>query len=182
MLTLPRHPLQSAPIIQDGPVTLAESSAIVDYILATYGQGKLAPGPDQANFADYLFYFHFANSSFQPSILQNGLINRFSLPDGNPSIRFAKTAFEKALRILDERLKKSTWLAGEEFTAADIMNVFSLTTVRLFIPYSYEGYDAIGPWLQRVVERPAYKRAMEKGDPGYVPPIGPAKQTSPAQL
>jgi glutathione S-transferase len=76
------------------------------------------------------------------------------------------------MTMLDERLGKSTWLAGEEFTVADITPVFSLTTSRLFTPYSLEGYPNILNWLKKISQRDAYKRACEKGDPGLEPIIG----------
>lgn len=83
-----------------------------------------------------------------------------------------KRTREKMLKMLDDRLKENAWLAGDEFTAADVMVVFSLSTMRLFIPYELTGYDGILAYLKRVGERPGYKRAMEKGDPGFVPVFG----------
>jgi len=75
---------------------------------------------------------------------------------------------------MDERLGKVPWLAGEEFTAADIMSVFSLTTMRTFAPIELGAYPNILKWLGRVGEREAYRRAMEKGDKGMVPALGAA--------
>lgn len=65
-----------------------------------------------------------------------------------------------------------TWLAGEEFTAADVMTVSTLSTMRLFIPYELKGYDGILAYLKKVGERPGYQRAMEKGDPEFIPVFG----------
>ncbi len=73
------------------------------------------------------------------------------------------------MQLVDERLRDATHLAGREFTAADIMSVFSLTTMRLFQPVDLRPYPGILAYLQRVGERPAYRRAMAKGDPDLVP-------------
>lgn len=80
-----------------------------------------------------------------------------------------------SLQILEDRLRTNTWLAGDEFTAADIMNVCPLTTMRVFAPFSLEGYDSILAYLKRVSQRTGYQRAVTKGDPGFHPPIGPEK-------
>ena len=60
------HPMGTAPVITDGTVVMSESGAIVEYILARYGKGRLAVGPEQPNFADYVFWLHFANGSMMP--------------------------------------------------------------------------------------------------------------------
>lgn len=79
--------------------------------------------------------------------------------------------------MLDDRLKQNTWLAGEEFTAADVMMVFSLTTMRYFAPFSLKEFPGLVGYLQRVAERDGYQRAMKKCDPemdlvlGVDPPV-----------
>ncbi|MGI4861548.1 MAG: glutathione S-transferase, partial [Janthinobacterium lividum] len=65
------HPLGTAPIITDGPLVLAESGAIIEYILAKHGDGRLAPAPGAPEFADYLYWFHFANGTLQPAMARN---------------------------------------------------------------------------------------------------------------
>lgn len=115
-----------------------------------------------------------------PAVLGYGPYLRGSLvySSENLSAFFAKRNFEQALDVLNERVKTSTWLAGEEFTAADIMNVFVLTTARLFLPYSLEGYDAIIAYLERATTRETYIRAMEKGDPGFKSVAGATSHAS----
>jgi glutathione S-transferase len=133
----------------------------------------IAPTAD--NYADYLYFLHFANGYFQPALVGYSTLLRSGISRDDPGARYAKRNFEQALRILDERLTRNTWLAGEEFTAADVMNVFTLTTARLFFGYSLNGYEGILRYLQRVSQREAYRRAMEKGDPGLVPVISAEK-------
>ncbi|KAF7114444.1 hypothetical protein CNMCM5793_008748 [Aspergillus hiratsukae] len=99
------------------------------------------------------------------TLLRSGTGSR--IPRDDPGVRYAKRNFEQALKILDERLTKYTWLAGEEFTAADVMNVFTLTTARLFFGYSLTGYDGILPYLRRVTMREVYQRAMGRGILGW---------------
>ncbi|KAJ4155475.1 hypothetical protein LMH87_000716 [Akanthomyces muscarius] len=174
------HPTKAAPVIQDGGVTLAESGAIVEYILTKYGHGKLCISPEARNYADYLYFLHFGNGYFMPAVLGYAPYLRGTLvySEGNLAAFFSNRSFKQALQILDDRLQTNKWLAGDEFTAADIMNVFVLTTVRLFVPYSLEGRDAILAYLERVTKREAYVRAMAKGDPGLAPVIA-AKVATP---
>ena len=70
---------------------------------------------------------------------------------------------------MNDHLSRNACLAGDAFTAADIMTVFSLTTMRLFYPIDLAPYPAIRTYLQRMGERPAYRRAMAKGDPDLTP-------------
>lgn len=72
---------------------------------------------------------------------------------------------DRALRHVDERLRTNTWLAGDEFTAADVMIVFSLTTMRKFEPVDLKEYEGILGYLERVSKREGYRRAMGKADP-----------------
>lgn len=94
------------------------------------------------------------------------------LPSDNPVEKNVIAKREHALKLLDERLREKEWLAGMEFTAADIMNVVSLTTLRIFVPYSLEPYPNIVRYLQRVGGREGYKSAMRKGEPGFEPLLG----------
>jgi glutathione S-transferase len=80
-------------------------------------------------------------------------------------MQISKRRVESALKLLDDRLKDNKWLAGDELTLADIMSVYAATTQRYWSPLSYAGYDNILRWLKDVSERPAYQRAMQKGDP-----------------
>lgn len=154
---------------------LAETGAIIDYILAKYGNGRLTVSPSAANFADYLYYLHFANGTLQPALLIAGRLSALQLPPDNASLKRATEAIPRCLDILEDRLRNNAWLAGDELTAADITTVFSLTTMRLFYPYSLEDYKGISSYLGRVGERESYKQAMARGDPGLTPVTNPEK-------
>ena len=166
------HPSESAPIITDGDVTLAESGAIVEYILVKYGKGRLAVGPEEGNYADYLYWLHFANGTLQSSVSKVLMMRLAQVPADNQIMGAMVSRREHAIGMVNDRLRNNEWLAGKEFTAADIMTVVSLTTMRLFMPYGLESYPNVLEYLKRVAARPGYKRAMEKGDPGLEPVIG----------
>ena len=163
------HPIGAAPVITDGVLVLAESAAIVDYIVARYGKGRLALAADHPDFAQFLYWFHFANGTLQPATGRNMILGRLNLAADNPMLLAMKVRLALALGLVETRLGKADYLAGREFTTADIMNVFSLTTMRLFLPFDLAPYPAILAYLQRIGARDAYQRAMRKGDPDMAP-------------
>ncbi|GAC1536417.1 MAG: glutathione S-transferase [Ramlibacter sp.] len=160
------HPMGAAPVITDGDIVLAESGAIVQYLIARHGGGRLALEPSHPQFAQYLYWFHFANANLQPHMGRNMILARLQLPADDAVLLSAKGRLARVLEQLDERLQGSPWLAGDEFTAADIMTVFSLSTMRYFAPVDLAPYPHIRAYLGKVSERPGYQRAMRKGDPG----------------
>jgi glutathione S-transferase len=163
------HPLGAAPVITDGDVVLAESGAIIEYIVAKYGNGRLVLAPDHPDFAQFVYWFHFANGTLQPATGRNMILGRLDLPKDNPTLRAMKARLELALGQVQARLAKVDYFAGAEFTTADIMIVFTLTTMRLFLPFGLAPYPAILDYLKRIGGREAYRRAMRKGDPDMTP-------------
>ncbi len=163
------HPQGTAPIIEDDGLVLAESGAVMQYILGKYGQGRLAPGPDDPAFAPYLYWFHFANGTLQPNMGRNMVLRRVNLPADNPVLQAMQGRLDRALAQVEARLGEAEHLAGTELTAADIMMVFSLTTMRIFMPLDFVPYPNILAYLQRIGARPAYRAAMHKGDPDLTP-------------
>lgn len=163
------HPMQAAPVIEDGNVLLAESGAIIEYILAKYGNGRLALDVTHPDFAQYLYWFHFANSNLQANLGRNMVLSRLNLPADDATLAGNRARLERALDWVNTRVGEATWLAGNEFTAADIMIVFTLTTMRTFYPLDLKPWPNILAYLQRVGARPAYQAAMRKGDPDLVP-------------
>ena len=161
-------PTGSAPVITEGDLVLAESGAIVDYILARHAGGRLTLGPDHPDFATYLYWLHFANGTLQPAMGRNMILGRLKLAEDNPILLAARGRLERAVGSVEARLGKADYLAGHEFTAADIMTVFSLTTMRYFTPVDLAPYPSILAYLQRIAARPAYQNAMAKGDPEMV--------------
>ena len=163
------HPMGIAPVITDGDLVLAESGAIVEYVIGKYGNGRLTIGPDGANFADYLFWFHFANGTFMPSEMANIMAIMWKLEPGNAVVDMLKARSERSFALTERRLGQASYFAGEEFTAADIMMLFPLSTMRAFVPRDLAKLPNLQSYLRRIGERPAYRRAMQKGDPGMAP-------------
>lgn len=162
-------PMGTGPVMQDGDVVMSESGAIVEYIIHRHGGGRLALPPSHPDYAAYLFWFHFANASLQSVMGRNMVVRRLDVPPENAFAAGTRERLHRALQAFDARVGGKQWLAGSEFTAADIMSVFSLTTMRIFLPVDLSPYPNILAYLQRVGARPAYQRAMAKGDPGFAP-------------
>jgi len=162
-------PTGSAPVIEDAGLVLAESGAILDYIIAVHGGGRLVLTKDHPDFAQYLYWLHFANGTLQPAMGRMMVLNRLKPGGEDPILLAMRGRLETALRLVEARVGFTEWLAGAEFTAADIMLVFSLTTMRLFQPLDLAPWPAIRAYLGRVGARPGYQRAMAKGDPGFAP-------------
>jgi len=160
------HPIGAAPVITDGDLVLAESGAVVDYIMAKYGNGRLALRPDDPDFAQFLYWFHFANGTLQAGMGRLMILNWLKLTDENPMLVGTRGRVDRAFDLVDARVRDADYLAGKTFTTADIMIGFSLTTMRYFQPYDIQRCPNVVKYLGRIAARPAYRRAMEKGDPG----------------
>jgi glutathione S-transferase len=160
------HPAGSAPIIIDGDIALAESAAVMEYIIERHGEGRLACHKEDPNFADYLFWFHFANGSMMPSALVKLAVDEAGGAAGGLAAAIIQRG-ELGYALIEKRLAEVPYLAGERFTAADIFMVFSLTTLHAFLPRSYADNPRIRAYLARISARPAYQRAMKKADPNF---------------
>jgi glutathione S-transferase len=163
------HPIGAAPVVTDGDLVLAESGAIIEYITAKYGNGRLVLKPDHPDYPNFVYWFHFANGTLQPAAGRNMILGRLDLASDNPILRAMKERMELALGEVQARLAKADYFAAREFTTADIMIVFTLTTMRLFLPLGLAPYPAILGYLQRIGRREAYQQAMHKGDPDLKP-------------
>ena len=162
------HPFGTAPVLDDGDLRLAESGAIMEYIIHTYGGGRLAVPPGAPNYAPYLFWWHFANGSMMPAALVDGVATR--LGGGNdPVTQSLRGRLDKAYDMVEARLGEAPYFAGDELTAADIVMFFPLTTMRRFSKRDMSGYPNLRAYLQRTGARPAYLRAMAKCEPGMTP-------------
>jgi glutathione S-transferase len=164
------HPQGTAPIITEGSLALAETGAIVDYILARHGGGRLVVGPQAPNFPDYLYWLHFGNGFFVPATMMSVVASRMA-SDSKQAAQGFTGREELAYRMSEQRLGKVPYFAGTEFTAADIMMVFPLTTMRAFTGRSLGASPNLRAYLKRIGERPGYQRAMKKGDPEMNPTL-----------
>lgn len=156
------HPAQTAPIITDGALTLAESGAICDYIIARYGNGRLVPAPGSPDYADHLFWFHFANGSFMAIMLADLALTMAAVTD-RPA--FVEDRKDRAWALAEAHLAKHPYFGGSELTTADIMMGFVLTTMLVFSGATLEAYPAIEAYVARIKARPAYQKAMAAAEP-----------------
>lgn len=162
-------PFGTAPVITDGELVLGESGAILEYLVHMHGEGRLAVRPGQPGYADYLFWFHFANGSLMPAALSVLLAGTTG---GRPErVSVMAERLDRAYDQIEARLGDSPYFAGAAFTAADIIMLFPLTTMRAFAQRDLAPYPNIRAYLQRIGERPAFRRAMEKADPGFQVPL-----------
>jgi glutathione S-transferase len=164
------HPMGIAPVITDGPLVLGESGAICDYIRARYGQGRLAPASDDPDFADHLFWFHWSNGTFMATLMMQLVLA--SGAGDNAAAPFVADRARRGWAMIEARLGEAPFFGGRDLTTADIMMVYCLTTSRAFRDTSIDGYPNVKAYLQRIGERPAYRRAMAKAEPGMAPMLG----------
>src|ERR1044072_1334815 len=136
------HPYGTAPVLQDGDMLMGESGAIIDYVIAKHGNGRLAVGGDHPDFADYLYWFHFANGTFMASgMMVLALI--FAKLQISGDISRLTDRWTRAFELADQRLGEAPYFAGDSFSAADIMMHFPLTTMRMFVPYDVSRHSNI---------------------------------------
>jgi len=164
------HPSGTAPVITDGDLVLGESGAIIVYISRKYAGDRLLLGPEHPDFANFLYWFHFANGSMMPAGMIDLVLNALGIEDKS-ALDPLRARLHRAYAAVENRLGEAKWFAGSEFTAADIMMVFPLTTMRLFVPYDISGFPNIKAYLKRVTARPAFEAARLKADPDLPPVI-----------
>lgn len=169
------HPLGKSPVIQDGEVTLAESGAILEYLVERYGNGRLVPARGTPERQRYAYWMHFAEGSAMPPLLLKLVFNRiekgpmpfFVRPVARAIAQRAKRSFvqpniDRNLDYMEGELAKGDWFAGAQFSAADIQMSFPLEAAR-----ARGGLDEKRPrlmdFLERIHARPAYRRAIERG-------------------
>jgi glutathione S-transferase len=171
------HPLGKSPVIVDGAVTVAESGAIIEYLIEHYGGGRLIPPVGTPERLRYTYWLHYAEGSAMPPLLLKLVFDRVEngpvpWPISIVARRIAatvKSAFigpqlKLHLDYMEAELAAHAWFAGTEFTAADVQMSFPLEAAA-----SRAGLDAGRPhltgFLERIHARDAYKRALERGGP-----------------
>lgn len=170
------HPLGKSPVITDGQTTVAESGAIIEYLIDREG-GKLRPEAGTPEFLRYRYWLHFAEGSAMSPLLMKLVFDKVaSAPMPffvKPVARgisaqvlknFVTPNLERQLDFMEAELATRPWFAGSEFSAADIQMSFPLEAAA-----QRAGLDASRPklvdFLKRIHARPAYRRALERGGP-----------------
>ena len=162
------HPMEIAPLIEDGDTLLGESGAIVEYIIGKYAPDTdLVPGPDHPDFAEHLYWFHFANATLMTNGMMMIAVNAVE-GEMTPSLMKRVT---NAWAAVERRLGEADYFGGSQLTTADIMMGFSLTTARAFNDMSIDHMPNLKAYLQRIGARDAYQRAIAKAEPGFPPKL-----------
>ena len=163
------HPMGIAPVITDCDFVLGESGAIMDYIVAKFAPDTaLVPGANHPDFADHLFYYHWANATFMTNGMM-ALVAQFMGAAELPA--FVADRVAKGWKIVEQRLGEADYFGGSQLTTADIMMGFQLTTSRAMSGMSIDHLPNLQAYLKRIGERPAYQLAMAKCEPGMPPKL-----------
>ena len=159
------HALGKAPVIRDGSTVLAESGAIVDYVVHRYAGDRLAVSPAAQEYARYIYWFHFAEGSLMSLLILALVLGRIPEANASPAKARVLERMKQTLSFIDSELAQAIYFAGTSFTAADIMMTFPFTTMRHFLNYDLAPYANILAYLQRIESRPAYRKAMALAGP-----------------
>ena len=172
------HPLGKSPVLSDDDVTVAESGAIIEYLLEKYGAGRLVPPPGTEARRRFTYWLHFAEGSAMPPLLLKLIFDRigsgqgmpfFAKPIGRAIATKVKTLMiepnlKRQLDYMESELGRSEWFAGEQFSAADIQMSFPVEAAAM-----RAGLDAtrtrLMAFLNKIHARPAFRRALERGGP-----------------
>lgn len=156
------HPLGKSPVITDKGQTLAESGAIIDYLVERYGNGKLAPPSGTPEKLRYDYWLHYSEGSVMPILVMKLVLDNFGLKDSAASSQFVAPQIKLHFDYLESELGKNPWFAGDEFTAADVQMSFPVEAAAAQIGIE-ASYPSLKDFLQRIHVRPAYQRALERG-------------------
>lgn len=169
------HPLGKSPVVSDDGLTVAETGAVVEYILQAHGGGRFTGPADPAGHWRYRHWMHYAEGSAMPPLLIKLLFGKME----SDAPGFLKPFLKPVLAKVNERflgpelkahadyweaaVKETGWFAGGEISAADIMMSFPVETAAARI--GYQDRPALTDFLERIHSRPAYGRALERGGP-----------------
>lgn len=154
------HPLGKSPVLEDGAAKVIESGAIVDYLIRHHGQGKLQPAMDSADYEPYVQWLHYAEGSAMLPLLLKLYVSRLG-DAGKPLWPRIDSELKNHLGYLESALQGRDWLVGEQLSGADIQMSFVAEAAR-GLRVAYPAMDA---WVKRFQQRPAYRRALERGGP-----------------
>jgi glutathione S-transferase len=154
------HPLGRSPVIEDDGRVVAESGAIIDYILRRYGHGRLQPALSDANYDDYVHWMHYAEGSGMPALIIRINVARVG-EAAAPALPRLDSEIALQLGYLDNALAGGPYILGDELSAADIQLSFigELAAAR----FGISAYPKVEAWVKRFQAREAYKAALAKG-------------------
>lgn len=169
------HPLGKSPVVVHDGVTVAESGAIIEFLL-DLGDGKLRPEAGSQAHRDYRYWLHFAEGSLMPLLLTKLVVDRlgqkpvpfFLRPAGKllgsgVNAKFIAPRIKQQLDFIESTLAERPWLAGKDLSGADIQMSFPLEAAATRMDFGR--YKAISDYVARIHDREAYQRALERGGP-----------------
>ena len=155
------HPLGKSPVVTEGDATVIESGSIIDYIIRHHGGGKLAPAQNSKDYDAYQQWLHYAEGSAMLPLMLFMYVSRLG-DAGAPLHPRIESEIANHLGYVEGVLAGRDWLMGE-FSAADIQMSFVGEVTGAFGRYG--AYPNIAAWVKRFQDRPAYRKALEKGGP-----------------
>ncbi|RMF22396.1 MAG: glutathione S-transferase [Deltaproteobacteria bacterium] len=170
------HPLGKSPVITDGDLVVAESGAIMEYLVDRYGGGRLIPPAGSPERLRYTYWMHAAEGTVMPLLVMTLIFDRVESESPWLVRPIAKAISAQVrssylepnllanLALMQSELERSTWFAGQEMTAADVQMSFPVEAVATRIDLAAD-YPKLAEFLSRIRARPAYQRALEKGGP-----------------
>ncbi len=171
------HALGKSPVISDGDITVAESGAIIEYLLDAHGQGRLRPPPGTGERRSFTYWLHFAEGSAMPVLLLKLVFDKvrhapvpfFIKPvvkgiAAKVTDSFIAPNLKSQLAFMEAEIARRPWFAGAEFSAADVQMSFPVEAAAANTDLSTK-YPALADWLARIHARPAYQRALKAGGP-----------------
>lgn len=179
------HPLGKAPVITDGKRTIAESGAIIEYLMYEYDDGRLRPQEGTEERLAYNYWLHYAEGTFAPLMILSLVLSRieeapmpfFLRPVAKGIAQKVRDAYldtnvRRNLDFMEARLSESRWFCGNVFTAADVQMSFALEAAEVRTNLAGE-YPHLAAFLETIRARPAYQRALDKG--GHYELMGTAR-------
>jgi glutathione S-transferase len=171
------HPLGKSPVITDGDAVLAESGAILEYLVETYGKGRFAPAAGTQAYRDYRYFMHYAEGSLMPFLLLKLVTQRleqakvpfFVKPIAKKIAQklagdFVDPNLRRHVAFLGGHLAKHRWFAGDELTAADVQMSYPMEAA-VARATELGAPPQLADFVKRCKERPAFQRALARGGP-----------------
>lgn len=171
------HPLGKSPVMTDGDVTVAESGAIVEYLVDQYDDGTLLPAQNTPERLAYTYWLHYSEGTIMPLLLMSLILSKIETAPmpffikpiargitGKVRSSYLDQNIDRNLDFMEATLNQSSWFCGEEMTASDIQMSFPVEAAGVRNDLA-SNYPALQGWLERIHALPSYQRALKKGGP-----------------
>ncbi|MBT8087995.1 MAG: glutathione S-transferase [Gammaproteobacteria bacterium] len=179
------HPLGKAPVIVDDGTTVAESGAIIEYLVNRYDDGRLRPQHGTPESLAYTYWLHYAEGTFAPLMIISLILNRIDTAPmpffikpvakgitGKVRSGYLDANVSSNLAFMEQTLSNSRWFCGDNFTAADVQMSFPLEAAEIRIDLATD-YPHVTAFLKTIRDRPAYNAALDRG--GHYELMGASK-------